>query len=83
MKIRVATKFSADVASSTRRSILSLVDDDLQLQVEFPCSIWALVPVGHVPGVAAGTDYPLRKSVDTGYLGVLRHVVASGHYSVI
>ena len=32
---------------------LSLVDDDLQLQVEFLYSIWVLVPVGHVPGVAA------------------------------
>ena len=30
-----------------------LVDDNRQLQVEFLCSIWVLVPVGRVPGVAA------------------------------
>jgi len=31
---------------------VSPVDDDLQLQVGFLYSIWVLVPVGHVPGVA-------------------------------
>ena len=43
-----------------RRSILdrkvyssSVVDDDLQLQVVFLYSIWVLVPVDRVPGVAA------------------------------
>jgi len=52
----------SDIPTLHRCNILSCVVDFLTfdfltlwttIQVEFSCSIWALVPVGHVPGVAA------------------------------